>query len=271
MPSCTHFTRTQCAHHPARCPVCERFGILSYRRRLPKRPLRSLAFWLAFSMRSLNAEGMSWPSKLRTTALTSGTFVRKTCSSRGMRSSSAVSPPSSFHGLSCGRQAASFRLQIEQHSRGDLPLSTAPWLTEPRPGVWHASPIWSLSSQIVVHGTVMPSALAHPVERSVCQRKRLQGLPGPLENARRTAHLDCIVRLQCVGVRVCGDEQHLVQIPVEVVEVSHLRKMPTSPDGPVLAQCWLCLLVSWHTLVTKDPFPGAHHSQGSFHACLLCI
>ncbi len=84
-------------------------GAICHRRRLPKRPLRSLAFWLAFSMRSLKAEGMSWPSKLRTTALTSGTLVRKTCSSRGMRSNSAVSPLSSFHGLSCTQNVPSVK------------------------------------------------------------------------------------------------------------------------------------------------------------------
>ena len=44
---------------------------------------------------------MSSPSKLRTTARTSGTFVRKICSSSGIRSNSAVLPPSSFHGFSC--------------------------------------------------------------------------------------------------------------------------------------------------------------------------
>ena len=53
------------------------------------------------AMRSRYAEGMSWPSKLRTMARTSGTFVRNTCSSSGMRSSSAVSPASSFQGFSC--------------------------------------------------------------------------------------------------------------------------------------------------------------------------
>ena len=68
-------------------------------------------------------------------------------------------------------------------------------------------------------------------------RKRLQALPGSLGNAGRTLYLDCVVRLQCMGVRVCCDEQHLVQIPVEVVEIPHLHRMPTIPEGPVLAQC----------------------------------
>ena len=37
------------------------------------------------------------------------------------------------------------------------------------------------------------------------------------------ADLDCIVWLQCMGVWVGCDEQHLLQISVEVVEIPHLR------------------------------------------------
>ena len=71
---------------------------------------------------------MSWPSKLLTTARTSGTFVRKICSSSGIRSNSAVSPPSSFHGFSCSAgqisECESFYVHrrplhlLQQHEQG---------------------------------------------------------------------------------------------------------------------------------------------------------
>lgn len=74
-----------------------------------RRPENSPGFWecclaARARMRSRKALGMSWPSKLRTTARTSGTLVRKTCSSSGSRSSNAVSSGSSFHGFSCAHQ-----------------------------------------------------------------------------------------------------------------------------------------------------------------------
>ncbi len=33
----------------------------------------------------------------------------------------------------------------------------------------------------------------------------------------RHAHLDCIVWLQCMGIRVCRDEQYLVKVPVKII------------------------------------------------------
>lgn len=41
--------------------------------------------------------------------------------------------------------------------------------------------------------------------------------------AARGAHLDGIVCLQRVCILVGGDEQHLVQVPVQEVQITHLR------------------------------------------------
>lgn len=60
------------------------------------------------------AKRRTWPSKLRTTARTSGTLVRKICSSSGSRSSSAVSSASSFHGFSCAHQG---RMMSARHQQ----------------------------------------------------------------------------------------------------------------------------------------------------------
>ena len=38
-------------------------------------------------------------------------------------------------------------------------------------------------------------------------------------------HLDCIVWLQCMGVGICCDEQHLVQVPIEIIQIPHLQKI----------------------------------------------
>lgn len=52
-------------------------------------------------------------------------------------------------------------------------------------------------------------------------------------NAGTAAHLDCIVRLQCSSVCICGDQQDLVQIPVEHAQIADMSAVDIFGGVPV--------------------------------------